>query len=58
VLVNLGAEVPAALEAFTRVIEIVSTDAADADAGRQRWREYRARGLAVKHHEARGGADG
>ena len=41
-------------ERFARVIEIVSADAADADAGRQRWRAVRERsaqsGLELVHH--------
>ena len=54
VLVNLGAEPPADLSAFTRVIEIVSDEADDAQAGRERWRGYKSRGLDVVHHPASG----
>lgn len=54
VLVNLGAEMPAADAPFERVIEIVSSDGEDAERGRSRWREYKARGLVVKHHAAAG----
>lgn len=50
VLVNLGAEMPGDLSPFSRLIEIVSTDPDDAQAGRQRWRAYRQLGLAVRHH--------
>jgi len=52
VLVNLGAAVADELAPFTRVIEIVAADADAEQAGRARWREYRARGLAVTHHVA------
>ncbi len=54
VLVNLGAEAPAADAPFERVIEIVSSDGDEAERGRGRWREYKARGLTVKHHAAAG----
>lgn len=54
VLVNLGEEVPAVLEPFARVIEVVAADADGAAGGRARWREYRARGIEPLHHEARG----
>ena len=54
VLVNLGAGLPADIAAFRRVIEIVSADADDEQAGRQRWRTYKARGLVVTHHPAAG----
>ena len=52
VLVNLGAAAADELAPFTRVIEIVAADADAEQAGRARWREYRARGLAVTHHVA------
>jgi DNA polymerase III subunit chi len=52
VLVNLGAPAPEDLSAFERVIEIVSQEPEDAQAGRQRWREYKARGLEIRHHNA------
>ena len=52
VLVNLGAEAPADLSRFSRVIEVLSTEAEDEQAGRQRWRDYKARGLNVTHHPA------
>ena len=40
VLLNLGPAMVEGWEDFARVIEIVSADPADADAGRQRWRHY------------------
>lgn len=55
VLVNLGADMPARPDAFERIIEVLSTDAGDVAAGRERWRRYKAQGLTVQHHQ-RGGA--
>ena len=52
VLVNLGAEVAAGFEGFPRVIEIVSADDEDREAGRMRWRQYQARGYTPAKHEA------
>jgi len=53
VLVHLGGEAPD-LSPFIRVIEIVSTDVDDMQAGRQRWRRYQEQGLKVVHHRAGG----
>ncbi len=51
-VLNLGAEAPADPAMLDRLIEVVST-ADDAVAqGRQRWRAYKAAGLAIKHHNA------
>lgn len=58
VLVNLGAEMPASLDGLQRIIEIVSAEPADAAAGRDRWKRYRAAGLTVQHHDAAGGRHG
>lgn len=52
VLVNLGAEVATGFEAYQRLIEIVSDDDDDREAGRHRWRQYLARGCAPSKHEA------
>jgi DNA polymerase-3 subunit chi len=51
VLVNIGAPVTSSFEAYPRVIEIVSSDDDDRVAGRQRWRDYLARGCAPVKHE-------
>jgi DNA polymerase-3 subunit chi len=56
VLVNLGAALPSDLSALRRVIEIVSADIDDEQAGRQRWRSYKARGIAITHHPSVGRA--
>lgn len=51
VLLNLGPAMVAGWEDFERVVEIVSTAADDAGAGRQRWREYASRqGVELVHH--------
>jgi len=50
VLVNLGADAPPDLGTVERLIEIVSSDAEEADRGRSRWRAYKACGLHIVHH--------
>lgn len=50
VLVNLGASRVAEPERFERIIEIVSDDADDLQAGRLRWRDYQQLGLPLKRH--------
>ena len=50
VLVNLGADVEGIAGRFERLIEVVGADAAEAERGRARWRQYRSRGWAVRHH--------
>jgi DNA polymerase III subunit chi len=52
VLVNVGEDLPASLQAFDRIIEVVSADPDAALRGRARWRAYRELGLEVKHHAA------
>jgi DNA polymerase-3 subunit chi len=52
VLVNLGAAAPSDLSRFKRVIEVLSVEPEDEHAGRQRWRDYKSRGLDIKHHVA------
>ncbi len=52
VLVNLGSEVAAGFEAYQRLIEIVSADETDREAGRARWRQYQSRGCTPTKHEA------
>ena len=54
VLINLGASLPASLQPFTRIIEIVATDVDDEQQGRAHWKAYQAMGLDVKHHVASG----
>jgi DNA polymerase-3 subunit chi len=51
VLVNLGDAPPEGFESFERVVEIVSTEAADRSAARLRWRHYQSRGYPLESHE-------
>lgn len=58
VLVNLG---PAALDdaaGCPRVIEIVADAPDEVDAGRERWRRYKAAGLSPRNHSQRPAAAG
>lgn len=51
VLVNLTDTVALGFERFARVIEVVSTDAADRDLARQRWKQYTERGYTIARHD-------
>lgn len=46
VLVNLGLDAPADASTYEKVVELVSDDSEDQASGRQRWRQYKAAGLA------------
>jgi DNA polymerase III subunit chi len=50
VLINLHAAPPPFFSRFERLAEIVGTDEADAAAGRERWKFYKARGYEVRSH--------
>jgi len=50
-LLNLDEGCPPSLQAFERVMEIVSDDPADRLAARERWRAYQAAGHAVQAHD-------
>lgn len=50
VLLNLGPGLAAGYEQFARVLEVVSTDEQQVQAGRERFKAYRAAGHAVTHH--------
>jgi DNA polymerase III subunit chi len=50
VLVNLHQAPPPYFSRFERLAEIVGADAADAAAGRERWRFYKARGYELRQH--------
>ena len=52
ILLNLGDELVPGFETYARVLEVVSTEAGNARAGRSRFKLYRAQGFDVKHHEA------
>lgn len=51
VLLNLGAEIPDGFEQFARVLEVVSRDAEQMQAGRARFKRYKELGHEVLHHE-------
>lgn len=50
VLLNLGLEMPEGFEQFARVLEVVSQDPEQMQAGRQRFRRYKDLGHEVSHH--------
>ena len=50
VLINLAPAPPPFFPRFERLVEIVGSDAADAAAGRERWRYYRERGYTLRSH--------
>jgi DNA polymerase-3 subunit chi len=52
VLVNVGPAMVDGWSAFERVVELVSTEADDSNAGRQRWRQYAARVDVALVHQA------
>ena len=51
VLLNLGLDLPEDFEKFQRVLEVVSREPEQVQAGRQRFKTYKARGHEVTHHE-------
>jgi DNA polymerase III subunit chi len=52
-VINLAAGVPPGFEAWTRVAEVVDSDAARRQRGRERFRAYRERGIEPATHEMR-----
>ena len=54
VLVNMGAPAPENLGRTERLLELVGTDSADVQAGRQRWRQYQARGFEILPYDRKG----
>ena len=51
VLVNLAAECPPHFARFERLVEVIGTEEGEREAGRSRYREYKARGYAIKNHD-------
>ena len=49
-VLNLGAAMPVELGTLERLIEVISTQAEEVAAGRERWRAYQALGLPTRHH--------
>jgi leucyl aminopeptidase len=58
VLLNLADECAPRFESYERVLEVVSADGDDIDAGRARYRFYKHRGFAIANHDLAGGQDG
>jgi DNA polymerase III subunit chi len=54
VLLNLGSDMPTDFEQFRRVLEVVSREPEQVQAGRQRFKAYKTQGHDVKHHEVAG----
>jgi DNA polymerase-3 subunit chi len=50
VLINLHGDTPPFFSRFQRLVEIVSTDPADSDKARERWRFYKNRGYEIRSH--------
>jgi DNA polymerase-3 subunit chi len=53
-LLNLGAELPAGFDQFERVLEVVSQDPEQVQAGRRRFKQYKELGHSVDHHVVAG----
>ncbi len=51
-VLNLDIECLPGPERFAHIVEVVSTADDERSAGRQRWRQYRAAGLALVQHDA------
>ncbi|MEJ6002795.1 DNA polymerase III subunit chi [Paucibacter soli] len=49
-LLNLGVDLPPSFDAFERVLEVVSRDEQQVQAGRMRFKRYRELGCQVAHH--------
>jgi DNA polymerase-3 subunit chi len=52
ILINLSATTPVYFARFERMFEIISSDAAETAAGRDRYRFYQQRGYPLTHHVA------
>ncbi len=57
VLVNLGPGMPQQAERYQRVVEVVASEPDDVQAGRARWRQYVAQGIAPVNLPYRAGGD-
>lgn len=51
ILLNLGSDVPADFEQFTRIIEIVSEDVNDKQRARSRWKHYASSGCELSSRD-------
>jgi DNA polymerase-3 subunit chi len=57
-LLNVGAPVPEGVASYERVVEVVSTEPADTQAGRERWARYRREGLQPAHRQPQDDGEG
>ena len=55
VLINLSGAAPDTPDAYERIIEVVPSDPADRNRARQRYKDYRARGLEMHSHNIESG---
>ena len=53
ILVNVGREMPAGMDRFQRLFDLVSSEPDDRQEGRQRWKAYAAQGWDVQPHEVK-----
>lgn len=53
ILVNLGREMPAGMDRFQRLFDLVSSEPDDRQEGRLRWKAYAAQGWDVQPHEVK-----
>lgn len=53
ILVNVGRDVPAGMDRFERLFDLVSSESDDRQEGRQRWKAYAAQGWDVQPHEVK-----
>lgn len=51
ILLNLADECPPRFESYERLLEVVSRDGEDREAGRGRYRFYRDRGFSIANHD-------
>lgn len=53
ILVNVGREMPAGMDRFERLFDLVSSEPDDRQQGRSRWKAYAAQGWDVQPHEVK-----
>ena len=53
ILINVGQDMPAGMDRFERMFDIVSSAPDDRQLGRQRWKTYAAMGWQVQPHEVK-----
>ena len=53
ILINIGREMPAGMDRFERLFDLVSSEPDDRQQGRSRWKAYAAQGWDVQPHEVK-----